>query len=87
MTIENSTGVNEAILRMTEAYRTLEQAKSDCADVVAAELDNLVSVNPGVISGVEKKNLIKIAKAMAAGKQKTLKVEAESMADLTEHVL
>jgi hypothetical protein len=62
-------------------YSELEIAKSDCETQVDSIIDLLVSEASERITANKKKCIKKIAKAIAGGKVKNLKLEAE---DITE---
>ena len=60
----NTTDMKTTILRIADAYRSLEQAKQDFKDVVESEID-LMDGPTKCLSGHEKRNIKKLAKAVA----------------------
>lgn len=77
----------DCIKSAASAYSTLELAKSECEDVVDAKIDNLVSASEDKITKEDKKNIKKIAKAIASDKVDSLAFEAKSLAALIIEVI
>lgn len=76
--------IESTIKELSAAYRELEQAKSDCKNVVDSALDNLSATI--TLADNDKKAIIKVAKAMASGKHKAVAIDAESVVGICEKV-
>jgi len=72
----------ECIKRAASAYRALESARSECEDAVDAEIDFLVADCSEPITQTDKKNIKKIAKAIASSKVTAMANEAKSLAEM-----
>jgi hypothetical protein len=86
----------QAIEICREAYATLEDAKSDCKDVVESAINALVGIDettPKKIAKGERnehkddiKAIKKIAKALAQGKLFDVCAESSSLSDMVEEL-
>jgi hypothetical protein len=86
--------LTEAMNEMTQALATLEVAKEDCKTVIDATFDAYSIVPEGLTKAAakellasrktEKKNLIKLAKAMMLGEKDKAREEAENMTVLID---
>jgi hypothetical protein len=86
----------QAVNEISQALATLEVAKEDCKTVVDATFD-AYSIIPENLTEeewkklkvdrkTEKKNIVKLAKAMMKGEKEAAKEEAENMASLIEEL-
>jgi len=80
----------QAIEICREAYATLEDAKSDCKDVVESAIDE--TTHKKTIKAVREghkddiKSIKKIAKALAQGKLHDVSAESASLSDMVEEL-
>jgi len=58
----------ECIRKVASAYTALEVAKSDCDDVIDSEIELAVAECSEPITGTDKKNIKRIAKAISGQK-------------------
>jgi hypothetical protein len=86
--------IKQAIEICREAYATLEDAKSDCKDVVESAIDALCGLTEEMGKKTHKevlanykddiKSIKKIAKAMATGKLDDIKAESEALSQMVD---
>jgi len=85
--------LEDCVNQMSEAYATLDNAKSDCNDVLESALDAYFGDVPIGVSKKERKeilaarkteikNIKKLAKAMMIGSKDEVQEEADNMMDL-----
>jgi len=89
--------LEDCVNQMSEAYATLDNAKSDCNDVLESALDAYFGDVPSGVSKKERKkilaarkteikNIKKLAKAMMKGGKDDLVAETDNMKDLTDAI-
>jgi hypothetical protein len=89
--------LTQAVNEISQALATLEVAKEECKDVIEATLDAYYIVPAENMSKeelnevkaarkIEKKNILKLAKAMMQGAKEEAREEAENMASLIEEL-
>ena len=86
--------LTQAVNEISQALATLEVAKEDCKAVVDATFDAYSIIPEGLTEEgwkelkaarkTEKKNLVKLAKAMMKGEKDHAREEAENMTELIE---
>jgi 3-dehydroquinate dehydratase len=85
--------LTQAVNEISQALATLEVAKEECKDVVEATLDAYFGDTPAVedkkskaARKTERKNIVKLARAMMKGEKDVAQEEAENMASLIEEL-
>lgn len=85
--------LTQAVNEISQAMATLEVAKEECKDVVEATLDAYFvdGTAPTDKKGkaarkTERKNIVKLARAMMKGEKDVAQEEAENMASLIEEL-
>lgn len=78
--------LQQTINEIAQACAVLDNAKSDFQDVTCAALDAFNEANGDTITKADRKNIVKIAKAMSKGKKKDIDDEAASLEGLLEQL-
>ena len=73
---------NEAVKIMADAFVTFEQAKEDCKDVVDSTIEAYADANKSDVTGIELKEMKKVAKAIATAKIADMKQSADMFIEI-----
>ena len=74
--------LQQTINEISQACAVLDNAKADYQDVTCSALDAFNEASGDKLTKADRKNIIKIAKAMAKGKKKDIDDEAASLEGL-----
>lgn len=76
--------LQQAVSELVNAYSALEEAKADFKTVSMATIDIYMETNKLDLSKTDIKNILKLAKARAAGKKKEMEIEVDSLKALAD---